>query len=107
MIPLAANDTTRAGGAHLSAAHRRTRDALFRHPLAHNLDWNDVLGLFEALGSVEPKGHSEVSIRIGSEHHAMRKPHTKDMTSSEVIELRHFLSRAGYADHIADTQETS
>jgi hypothetical protein len=27
----------------------------------------------------------------------MRKPHTKDLTGSEVVDLRHFLQRAGWA----------
>jgi hypothetical protein len=30
----------------------------------------------------------------------MRKPHTKDLTSSEVVDLRHFLQRAGWSPEV-------
>ena len=33
---------------------------------------------------------------FGGKHHRMHKPHTKDLTSSEVIDLRHFLQGAGH-----------
>jgi hypothetical protein len=33
---------------------------------------------------------------VGGEHYPVHKPHTKTLTSSELVELRHFLQRAGW-----------
>jgi hypothetical protein len=78
----------------VTGSNRRTLDAIFRHPLAHNLEWNDVVSLFETLGTVERKANGEVAFQVGAERHLMRRPHGKDLVASEVVELRQFLSRA-------------
>jgi hypothetical protein len=79
----------------LSRSDHRTLEALFRHPLAHNLAWSDLLSLFGKLGTVEEKSNNEVSFRIGAETYVMRPPHSKELTGQEVIDLRHFATRAG------------
>ncbi len=78
-----------------------TLDAIYRHPITHNLDWSDVVALFERLGSVEKKSHNEVAFTIGDEHRLVRKSHTKDLTASEVMEFRHLLTRSGWSPHTA------
>jgi len=79
----------------LHGAHLRTLEALFRHPTAHNLEWMDVLSLMERIAVVRSDGGSKWDFAIGAERYQMHKPHTKDLTSSEVVDLRHFLQRAG------------
>ena len=81
----------------LAGAHRRTLEAIFRHPSAHNLEWRDVIALIKKIGAVDEKANSEFAFRVGGERHLMRKPHTKDLTGSEVLELREFLRRAGWS----------
>jgi hypothetical protein len=81
----------------LHGAHRRTLEALFRHPPAHNLEWMDVVALIEKIGVVREKGNNKFSFDVGGEHYLMHKPHTKDLTSSEVADLRHFLQRAHWS----------
>ena len=81
--------------AQLSKSGRRTLEALFRHPVARNLEWVDAMALLSSLGSVERKSNNETSIRIGTEHQLLRRPHGKDLTLDEVMGLRHFLERAG------------
>jgi hypothetical protein len=81
----------------LHGAHRRTLEALFRHPPAHNLEWMDVVSLIERIGAVQEKGSNKFSFNVGGEHYSMHKPHTKDLTSIEVVDLRHFLQRAGWS----------
>ena len=81
----------------IHGAHLRTLEALFRHPPAHNLEWMDVVALIEKIGSVHQKGDNKFTFDVGGEHHLMHKPHTKDLTSSEVVDLRHFLQRAGWS----------
>lgn len=81
----------------LSKSSRKTLEALFRHPLAHNLEWSALAALFEALGTVEQKPHHEMSFKIGGEHHRTHKPHGKELTTAEVMEFRHMLTRAGWS----------
>ena len=81
----------------LSKPSRATLDALYRHPLAHNLEWSDVEALFGKLGTVDHKPNNEMAFGIAGEHHRFRKPHTKDLTAEEVMTFRHMLTRAGWA----------
>jgi hypothetical protein len=81
----------------VTGADRRTLDAIFRHPLAHNLGWNDVVALLEKIGEVEEKANSEFSLRVGGKHHLMHKPRTKGLTAPELIGLRQFLLQAGWS----------
>jgi hypothetical protein len=85
------------GRAALHGAHLRTLEALFRHPTAHNLEWMDVMGLFEKIGTVHRKANDKFTFDLAGEHFLIHKPHTKDLTSSEVVDLRHFLQRAGWS----------
>jgi hypothetical protein len=88
------------GRAALHGAHLRTLEALFRHPPAHNLEWMDVVSLIESIGAVQEKGGNKFSFDVGSEHYSMHKPHTKHLTSIEVVDLRHFLQRAGWSPEV-------
>ena len=81
----------------IHGAHLRTLEALFRHPPAHNLEWMDVVALIEQIGTVHEEGGNKFSFEVGGEHFLMHKPHTKDLTSSEVVDLRHFLQRVGWS----------
>src|SRR6204780_4264020 len=85
------------GRAAIHGAHLRTLEALFRHPTAHNLEWMDVVSLIEKIGVVHRKANDKFAFDVGAEHYQMHKPHTKDLTSSEVVDLRHFLQRAGWS----------
>ncbi len=90
---------TAATGGHggLHGAHLRTLEALFRHPTAHNLEWMDVVALFEKIGAVHRKANAKFTVELGEEHYLIHKPHTKELTSSEVVDLRQLLQRAGWS----------
>ena len=90
-----AADQAGVSGAGVSGADRRTLDAIFRHPLSHNLAWRDVVALFEALGTVETKANNEFVFKIGDAQLLIRRPHTHQLTAPEVLDLRHFVERAG------------
>ncbi|WP_147262798.1 hypothetical protein [Roseiarcus fermentans] len=81
----------------VTGAHRRTLEAIFRHPSAHNLEWSDVVGLIGEIGDAHEKANSEFAFEVGGKRHVMHKPHTKDLTSSEVMDIRHFLMQAGFS----------
>ena len=80
----------------IHGTHLRTLQALFRHPPALNLEWMDVLALIAKIGALRQKANGEFSFEVGGEHYPVHKPHTKHLTSSEMVELRHFLQRAGW-----------
>ena len=79
----------------LTGPHRRTLEAIFRHPSAHNVEWSDVVGLIGAIGDIHEQSNDKFVFEVARKRHLMRKPHTKDLTSDEVIDLRHFLMKAG------------
>jgi hypothetical protein len=81
----------------VTGVDRRTLDAIFRHPLAHNLSWREVVSLFAAIGGAEEKHNGEYVFRAGDESLGMKKPHTKDLTGPEVMDLRQFLVRSGWS----------
>jgi hypothetical protein len=76
---------------------RRTLDAIFRHPLSHNLSWREVVSLFNAIGGAEEKHNAEFVFRVGDDTFAMKRPHNKDLTGPDVMDLRHFLTRTGWS----------
>ncbi len=81
----------------LTGARSRTLRAIFRHPTAHNLEWDDVVSLFGKIGGVEHRANDEYAFDLGGKRHVMRRPHGKDLASSEVSTLRVFLSDAGWS----------
>ena len=85
------------GRAALHGAQLRTLEALFRHPTAHNLEWMDVIALFDRIGTVHRKANAKFTLELAGEHYLLHKAHTKDLTSSEVVDLRHFLQGAGWS----------
>lgn len=77
--------------------HLPTFEAVFRHPMAHNLEWKDVVALMARIGTVHEKGHNKVDFELGGEHLVITRPHTKDLPVAELVALRHFLQRAGWS----------
>ncbi|MBS0377492.1 MAG: hypothetical protein JSS29_03315 [Proteobacteria bacterium] len=94
-------DSTSEGGAgaigpgigELNGGHRRTLDALFRHPTAQNLEWMDVISLFENIGAVREKPNDKVSFEFGGQHLVLPRGHGKDVNASEVASLRDLIRR--------------
>jgi hypothetical protein len=82
---------------HASSARDETMEALFRHPMAHNLQWREVLALMERIGEVEKKVRGELVFKVANERLLMHEPHNKDLSGPEVLEVRQFLERAGWS----------
>lgn len=81
-----------------------TLHALYRHPIAHNLDWSDVVALFTRIGTVEHGAHDSSTFGVDGERHHVAKPHGKDLTVDDVMALRHMLTRTGWSPDQAATQ---
>jgi hypothetical protein len=73
-------------------------EAIFRHPLAHNLDWRELVGLIAHIGQVEERSGGDCLFTVGAEHQFMRRPHhAKDLAVPDVMAVRHLLVRAGWS----------
>ena len=79
------------------AADSRTLAAIFRHPVAHNLDWNDVKAFFRRCGAVEQNANGGVTLVYGGHRHQMGLHRAKQLDADAIIELRRFLSTAGWS----------
>ena len=91
----------------LSSANRRTLDAFYRHPIAHNLDRMDVLALFTKLGTVQHGENGAVSYSIGDQHHRVAKTRGHSLMTDEVMGLRHLLTDAGWGPGTPVTEATA
>lgn len=85
----------------LSRSHRLTLDALFQHPMAHGLEWTDVVSLVGKIGEIENHANGETCFVVAGERKLFRKPHTKDIPPTMLMDVRHMLTRAGWSPHAA------
>ena len=91
----------------LSRAHRATLDALFQHPLAHGLEWMDIVALMKTIGEIENHPDGETCFAVAGERKLFRKPHTKDVPATMLIDFRHMLTRAGWSPHAVEALPTA
>jgi hypothetical protein len=77
------------------ASHERTLGLLFEHPTSHNIEWRDVDSLLNSLGTATEGANGAVHITVNGQTVVLHRPKHKDVTEEQVIELRHFLRRAG------------
>jgi hypothetical protein len=81
---------------HLSNHHRNTLRQIFQHPTSHNIEWNAVLSLLEAVGSVAERHDGKLAVTVGPDLQFLDPPLQKDIDSQMVVDLRRMLSDAGY-----------
>ncbi len=80
----------------LSGAANRTLDAIFRHPVAHDVQWREIMALFSAFGEVEEKHNGDVMVSIGEGHMSLGRPRDKTIGVQDAMEPRHHLVSAGW-----------
>ena len=79
----------------LTASHRRTYAAIFRHPAAHNLAWRDVRALLGELGQLTESTSGHLKVSRNGHTLTVHAPHAKELAEpAQLIELRHFLERS-------------
>jgi hypothetical protein len=81
---------------HLSNHHRDTLLQVFQHPTSHNIEWQTVLSLLEAVGSVEQRHDGKYLVHVGDETVVFARPRNKDVDVQQVVDLRRILTSAGY-----------
>ncbi|MHC5003018.1 MAG: hypothetical protein ACYTJ0_07830 [Planctomycetota bacterium] len=80
------------------SSHQRTLAQIFSHPIAMNIRWKDIVHLLESLGATVTVVHGRQKVVLGDHEATFRIPHGKTLDNKdEVIQLRHFLERAGFA----------
>jgi hypothetical protein len=82
---------------HLDNRHRNTLRQIFEHPVSHNIEWHAVTSLLEAVGTVTVHHDGKVTVTVGPERTIFDPPVGKDIDAQTVVDLRHMLSKAGYA----------
>jgi hypothetical protein len=82
---------------HLTDRHRNTLFHLEQHPTPHSIEWNDVLSLLHAAGTVTEKSNGKIEVRLGEELLFLTPPHHKDIGEQLMVDLRRALRTAGFA----------
>lgn len=88
--------TSPAQQPHLSNHHRNTLRQIFQHPTSHNIEWNAVLSLLEAVGSVAERHDGKFAVTVGPDTEFLEPPLQKDINTQMVVDLRRMLREAGY-----------
>jgi hypothetical protein len=79
----------------LSSAHQATLDAIRRHPAVHNLHWNEVRSLLEAIAEVRPHGNGSIKYTRNGQTLLLHPDSHKDIDTDEQLkEVRQFLERS-------------
>lgn len=79
----------------LSGPHRTTYNALFQHPVPHNLHWPDVRSLLDALAESVEENQGKLKIKRNGQMLVLQRPRGKDVADMrELTQIRHFLERS-------------
>ena len=84
----------------MTVHHQSTLDALYAHPLQHNIRWDHLVELWHELGGeIERLDQQRLRLRLpdGSEswmHHAAGRHHAV-LHADDVLRVRHLLQQAG------------
>jgi hypothetical protein len=79
----------------LTSSHRATYNAVFAHPLAHNLKWQDVWGMLGAMGEAVQQDNGNLKVTRNGQTIVLHRPRHKDLADArELTQIRHFLERS-------------
>lgn len=79
---------------HLSGRHRHTYESIFHHPVAHNLEWHDVISLLNEIARVSEDHNGVFQVTSNGQMLSLQAPKHKDAPIDMVLEIRHFLERS-------------
>jgi hypothetical protein len=82
----------------LSGSHLRTYDAIFQHPMSHNLDWHAVRSLLAHLCEAVEQPNGNLRVTRNGQVLVLHPSRSKDVSEAEeIMSLRHFLERSNAA----------
>jgi hypothetical protein len=80
----------------LSNNHRDTLNKIFAHPVSHNVEWQDVIGLLGAVGDIEERHGNKFAVTLGGETEVLhRTGSAKTLDADAVMSLRKLLASHG------------
>jgi hypothetical protein len=82
--------------ADLNNHHRDTIEKIFSHPASGNVEWRQVRSLLDAIGTTVDEHDGKVKVTLGPETEVLHPPHTKDIDTQMVVDLRRMLKNAGF-----------
>jgi hypothetical protein len=82
---------------HLSSHHRQAIAKIFDHPAGGNVEWREILGLLENLGTVTEEHNGKFAVTVGPETETIETPRGKDVDAQLVVDVRRMLTNAGFA----------
>lgn len=78
----------------LTGSNKRAYDAVFAHPISHNLAWRDVRLMLGELGDVKEQPNGHLKAICGEETLLLHPPKSHTAVSEdELMSIRHFLTR--------------
>ena len=82
----------------LGHKHSHTLQQIFQHPASHNLEWHSVVALVKDSGTVHEDGNGHLTFTVHGITEVFRPAHDKKSVSDvqQVLDIRHFLERAGF-----------
>jgi hypothetical protein len=83
---------------HLNNKHRETVTKILQHPVGHNIEWQAVHSLLEAVGTIEESHDGKFVVTLGGETETFERPRHKDIDPQQVVDLRRMLRNAGYGE---------
>lgn len=83
----------------MSTTHQTTYDAIFQHPIAHNIQWHDVRSMLDSISDVEQEHNGNLRFRRHGETLTVHPPKHKDLSDHELMQIRHFLERSAVPEH--------
>ena len=83
----------------MNGKQRKTLAAIFAEPIRANIRWDDVEGLFRALGAALTQGSgSRVRVVLNGRRSTFHEPHPeKEIGRKTVADVREFLEDAGWS----------
>jgi hypothetical protein len=78
---------------------------ILQHPVSHNIEWNDVLSLMNAIGDVEEKHDGKFTFSVNGESLTLERPRHKDLDTQAVIDLRSLLTKVNAGSTSSDDEQ--
>jgi hypothetical protein len=87
----------------LNGHHRATVEAIFQHPVSHNIQWHDVRSLLGSVAEVTEVRDGRLKVTVGGETETLDIPSGHDVDEQMVVDLRRMLKGAGISGAAIDS----
>ena len=81
----------------VKAKHRKTLEAIYRHPVSGTIKWSDIEALLGAVGAeIDERAGSRVAVILEGQVHVFHRPHRGPETDKGAVrDVRDMLREAG------------